>query len=136
MIALKTGGRGDVTSSHKLWEFNNGPDVPTPTSDGTYLYVVNDGGVVYCLDLRTGTPRYGPVRLKAGTYSASPTLADGRLYVTSEEGMTSVFAAGPTFQILAENAIDEYTLSSIAVSNGQLFLRTEKNLYAIGRKSS
>jgi outer membrane protein assembly factor BamB len=136
MLALKTGGRGDVTSSHKLWEFNNGPDVPTPTSDGKYLYVVNDGGVVYCLDLETGTPAYGPARLKPGTYSASPTLADGRLYITSEEGMASVFAAGPKFQILAENAMDEYTLSSIAVSNGQLFLRTEKHLYAIGAGSS
>jgi outer membrane protein assembly factor BamB len=132
MLALKPGGRGDVTTSHKLWEFNNGPDVPTPTSDGKYLYVVNDGGVVYCLDLRTGAPIYGPERLKPGTYSASPTLADGRLYITSEEGMASVFAAGPKFQILAENAMDEYTLSSIAVSQGQLFLRTEKHLYAIG----
>lgn len=136
MLALKPGGRGDVTTSHKLWEFNNGPDVPTPTSDGKYVYVVNDGGVVYCLDLKTGAPIYGPQRLKPGTYSASPTLADGRLYVTSEEGMSTVFAAGPTFQILAENAMDEYTLSSISVSNGQLFLRTEKHLYAIGRKAS
>ena len=132
MLALKPGGRGDVTTSHKLWEFNNGPDVPTPTSDGKYLYVVNDGGVVYCLDLTTGAAVYGPERLKPGTYSASPTLADGRLYVTSEEGIASVFAAGPKFQILAENAMDEYTLSSIAVSQGQLFLRTEKHLYAIG----
>ncbi len=132
MLALKPGGRGDVTTSHKLWEFNNGPDVPTPTSDGTYLYVVNDGGVVYCLDLKTGAAVYGPERLKPGTYSASPTLADGRLYITSEEGIASVFAAGPKFQILAENAMEEYTLSSIAVSQGQLFLRTEKHLYAIG----
>ena len=77
MLALKPGGRGDVTTSHKLWEFNNGPDVPTPTSDGKYLYVVNDGGVVYCLDLKTGAAVYGPERLKPGTYSASPTLADG-----------------------------------------------------------
>ncbi len=136
MLALKAGGRGDVTTSHKLWEFNNGPDVPTPTSDGTYLYVVNDGGVVYCLDLKTGTPVYGPERLPPGTYSASPTLADGRLYITSEEGMATVFSAGPKFQILAQNAMDEYTLSSISVSNGQLFLRTEKHLYAIGQKAS
>ncbi len=132
MLALKPGGRGDVTTSHKLWEFNNGPDVPTPTSDGKYLYIVNDGGVVYCLDLATGAAVYGPERLKPGTYSASPTLADGRLYVTSEEGIASVFAAGPKFQLLAENPIEEYTLSSIAVSRGQLFLRTDKHLYAIG----
>ncbi len=135
MLALKSGGRGNVTTSHKLWEFNNGPDVPTPTTDGQHVYLVNDGGVVYCLDLKTGAVVYGPERLRSGTYSASPTLADGRLYVTSEEGVTSVFAAGPKFQILAENAVDEYTLSSIAVSQSQLFLRTDKHLYAIGRRN-
>jgi outer membrane protein assembly factor BamB len=135
MLALKPGGRGDVTASHKLWEFNNGPDVPTPASDGKNLYLVNDGGVVFCLDLKTGRPVYGPERLKPGTYSASPVLAEGRLYVTSEEGITSVYSAGPKFEILAENAMDEYTLSSVAVSTSQIFLRTAKHLYAIGKKS-
>jgi outer membrane protein assembly factor BamB len=135
MLALKSGGRGDVTTSHKLWEFNNGPDVPTPASDGTYVYVVNDTGVVFCLDLKGGATVYGPQRLKPGTYSASPVLADGRIYVTSEEGITSVYTAGPKFEILAENVMDEYTLSSVAISQGQIFLRTEKNLYAIGQRA-
>ncbi|MCA1560714.1 MAG: PQQ-binding-like beta-propeller repeat protein, partial [Acidobacteria bacterium] len=135
LLALKPGGRGDVTDTHRLWTFENGPDVPTPVSDGTYLYIVNDGGVVFCLDIKTGKPVYGPERLKPGTYSASPVLADGRLYVTSEEGVTSVYAAGPKFEVLAENAVDEYTLSSVAISQGQIFLRTEKNLYAIGKRS-
>lgn len=133
LLALKGGGTGDVTTSHKLWEFNNGPDVPTPASDGQYLYIVNDGGVVFCLDVKTGATVYGPERLKPGTYSASPTLADGKLYVTSEEGLTTVFAAGGKFEILAENDTQEYTLSTIAVSGGQLFLRTEQHLYAIGK---
>ncbi len=60
-------------------------------------------------------------------------LADGKIYVTSEEGVTSVFTAGPKFELLAENAMNEYTLSSVAVSNGQIFLRTEGHLYAIGK---
>jgi outer membrane protein assembly factor BamB len=60
-------------------------------------------------------------------------LADGRIYVTSEEGITSVFAAGPKFEVLAKNPVHEYTLSSVAISNGQIFLRTEKTLYAIGQ---
>ena len=79
---------------------------------------------------------YGPQRLKPGTYSASPVLADGHIYVTNEDGVTSVFKAGPTFQVLAENALDEYTLSSLAVSNGQIFIRTEKHLYAIGQPAA
>ena len=63
-------------------------------------------------------------------------LADGHIYVTSEDGVTSVFTAGPTFKLVAENAVDEYTLSSIAVSNGQIFLRAEKHLYAIGQPAA
>ena len=79
-----------------------------------------------------GAAAYGPERLRPGTYSASPILAGGRIYITSEDGVTSVFAAGPKFELLAENAVDEYTLSSVAISNGQIFLRTDKHLYAIG----
>jgi outer membrane protein assembly factor BamB len=135
MIAVKPGGRGDVTTSHVAWSFTRGgPDVPTPVSDGQYVYVVNDRGVVHCLELKTGAMIYGPQRLRSGTYSASPVLADGRIYVTSEDGVTSVFTAGPKFQVVAENAVNEYTLSSVAVSNGQIFLRTDRHLYAIGRK--
>ena len=135
MLALRTGGRGDVTKSHKVWSFDNGPDVPTPVTDGTLLYVVNDKGIVWVLDAKTGAPVYGPERLKPGTYSASPVLADGKIYVTSEDGLTSVFKAGPKFELLAENALDSYTLSSPAVSEGQIFLRTEAALYAIGKRA-
>ena len=136
MLVVRPGGRGDVTATHLAWSFTRGgPDVPTPVSDGQYVYVVNDRGVVHCLDLKTGQVVYGPQRLRPGTYSASPVLADGRIYVTSEDGVTSVFTAGREFKVVAENAVDEYTLSSVAVSNGQIFLRTEKHLYAIGKKS-
>jgi outer membrane protein assembly factor BamB len=137
MLAVRPGGRGDVTASHVAWAFTRGgPDVPTPVSDGQFVYVVNDRGVVHCLDLKTGRVVYGPQRLRPGTYSASPVIADGHIYVTSEDGVTSVFAAGPAFQIVAENTIDEYTLSSVAISNGQIFLRTDKHLYAIGKRAA
>ena len=60
-------------------------------------------------------------------------LADGKIYITSEDGMTSVFRAGPKFELLAENEMDDYTLSSIAVKDGQIFLRTAGWLWAIGK---
>ena len=135
MLAIKPGGSGDITESHRVWSFDRGPDVPTPVSDGKLLYIVGDSGVVYALDVKTGEPVYGPERLKPGTYSASPVLADGKIYVTSEDGVTSVFAAGPKFELIAENAMNEYTLSSVAVSGGQIFLRTAGHLYAIGKSS-
>jgi outer membrane protein assembly factor BamB len=132
LLAVRAGGRGDVTTSHKLWSFDQGPDVPTPASDGQYLYVVNDKGIAWCLDAATGKPLYGPQRLKPATYSASPVLADGRIYMTSEDGVTSVYKAGPVFELLAENSIEDVALSSFAVSSGRLYLRTAHKLWAIG----
>ena len=134
LLALKAGGRGDVTLTHLAWSTNNGPDVPTPVTDGTYFYIVRDNGVLWCLDAKTGAPVYGPQRLRRGTYSASPVLADGKLYATNEDGDTSVVVAGPRFELVAENALDDYALSSPAVSDGQIFLRTTQRLWAIGER--
>jgi outer membrane protein assembly factor BamB len=134
MLALRPGGRGDVTESHLAWKFLNGPDVPTPVTDGKYLYVPNDRGIVWCLDAKTGQEIYAGQRMKPAVYSSSPTLADGKIYITSEPGLTTVLKAGPQFEILAENDMAEYTLSTIAVSEGQLFLRTEMALYCIGQR--
>ena len=136
MLVLRAFGRGDVTASHLLWSFDRGPDVPTPATDGTHLYVVTDRGVLWCLDLRTGKPYYGPERLAVGTYSASPLLADGKLYVTNEDGLTTVLKAGPVFERLAENPLPGFTLSSPVAASGQLFLRTKEALFCIGEKAS
>lgn len=134
-LAVRSGGRGDVTSSHVAWRFANGPDVPTPVTDGKYLYIVRDNGVVFCLDAKTGAEIYGQQRLKSGTYSSSPVLADGKIYITNEEGLTSVFTAGEKFQILAENPLNDYCLSSPAISNGQIFIRTGAHLFCIGKRA-
>lgn len=132
LLAFRAGGRGDVSKSHLLWSTPNGPDVPTPATDGKHLYVVNDRGVMYCFDAKTGREIYGQQRLRAGTYSASPVVADGKIYATSEDGVTSVVRAGEKFELLAENDLKEFTLSSPAVSDGRLFLRTANHLYAVG----
>lgn len=132
--AFRAGGRGDITETHRLWAFQNGPDVPTPVTDGTYFYIVNDRGIVWCLDARTGKEVWGPQRIQHGIYSASPVLADGKVYTTNEDGVTTVFRAGPKFELLAENNLDDYTLSSPAISNGQIFLRTAQYLYCIGKR--
>jgi outer membrane protein assembly factor BamB len=134
MLAIKTGGRGDVTDSHRAFTFDKGPDVPTPVTDGKYLYVVDDKGVVHVLDPKSGSVVYGPERLKPGTYSSSPVLADGRIYISNEEGLTVVFKSGPAFEVLAENPLDEYILSSVAISDGQIFIRTGKHLYCVGKR--
>jgi outer membrane protein assembly factor BamB len=136
LLAIKPGGRGDITGSHLAWSSEDGPDVPTPVTDGTYFYIVRDNGVMWCLDAKTGKPIYGPERLKPGTYSSSPVLADGKLYISNEDGLTSVVKAGPKFEILAENALNDYILSSPAISDGQVFVRTAGHLWAIGTRKA
>lgn len=132
MLALKAGGRGDVTVSALLWTFDDGPDVPTPVSDGELLYVVTDNGVMHALDVRTGALAYTRQRLEPGTYSASPILADGKIYATSEDGITTVIKAGPEFEVLATNSLDGYTLSTPAIAYRHLYIRAGDRLYAIG----
>jgi outer membrane protein assembly factor BamB len=134
LIAFRAGGRGDITQSHKLWEFNNGPDVPTPVTDGKYFYSVNDRGITWCLDARTGKEIWGRQRIKPATYSSSPVLADGKIYITNEDGLTTVLKAGDRFEVLAENDLADYTLSSPAISDGRIYMRTTQHLYAIGKK--
>jgi len=135
LLAFRAGGRGDITKSHLLWSAQFGPDVPTPVTDGKYFYIVNDKGIMWCLDAKTGNPLYGPVRIKPGDYSASPVLADGKIYATNEEGLTTVVKAGAQFEVLAENNLNEYCLSSPAISDGQIFIRTSGHLYCIGKRT-
>jgi outer membrane protein assembly factor BamB len=132
LLALRAGGRGDITDTHRLWSFDNGPDVPTPVTDGELFYIVNDKGIMFVLDAETGATIYGPERLTPGTYSASPILADGKIYATSEDGVTTVVRAGREFEILATNDLEAYTLSTPAISRGQIFIRVTGALYAIG----
>jgi outer membrane protein assembly factor BamB len=131
MLALDLANRA-AGRPKTMWSFNQGPDVPTPVTDGTLLYIVRDNGAALALDLKTGAVVYGPERLPPGAYSASPVLADGHIYVTSEEGLTSVYKAGPKFELVAQNALNDYCLSSIAVSEGQVFLRTSGHLWVVG----
>lgn len=133
MLAIDVSGRPEGAEPTVAWSFDRGPDVPTPVTDGELLYVVRDQGQAFALDARSGEVVYGPERLAPGTYSASPVMADGKIYVTNEEGVTTVYTTGPEFEILAQNNIGEYTLSSVAVAYGQIFLRTADALYAIGQ---
>jgi outer membrane protein assembly factor BamB len=139
LVAIRPGGTGDISTSHVAWTFHRGPDVPSPVSDGKLLYLVSETGIVYTLDIKTGAPVYGPVRLPPDFYSASPVLADGKIYVTGEStGVTTVFRAGPTFEILASNTFNDpcapYCLASVAVSQGQLFIKTDAHLWVVGQR--
>ena len=127
------------TEEHVAWTYDErgGPDVPSPTTDGRLLYLVDDGGFVTCIDPALGETVWGPERTVSGTVSASPVCADGKLYVTNEEGVTVVLRAGERFELLATNELGgEYTLSSPAIAGNRLYLRTERHLWCLGSPAS
>jgi outer membrane protein assembly factor BamB len=107
--------------------------VPTPVCDGDYLYLGNDKGLATSLDAASGEVVWGPERTVQGTVSGSPLLADGRLYFTTEEAVTVVLAAGPEFELLAENELDgSYTLSTPVAVGDRLYVRTGAPLWCLG----
>lgn len=130
-IAFKPGGEGWIDDSAKLWENTLGSDVPTPTTDGERILVVNDRGILNVLDAQSGELMVDRLRLEPGTYSSSPLLADGKLYATNEEGATTVVDVEDGYQILAVNRLDSHTLASPIAVDRQIFLRTADHLYCI-----
>ena len=129
---------GDIASGSPAWKWE-GPaatDVPTPVCDGKYFYMVDDRGLVICLDAKTGAVVWGPERTAQGIVSASPVLADNKLYITNEKAITTVLAAGPEFKLLSTNELDgSYTISSPAVADSKIFIRTSNHLYCIGNQT-
>ncbi|MFN0054439.1 MAG: PQQ-binding-like beta-propeller repeat protein [Planctomycetales bacterium] len=134
VIALRPGGEGDITgkSEFKLWEYRPTPDVPSPLVHNGLAYLYRENGVLICLDATTGEKKYEE-RTKEGANRASPVLADGKLYVVARDATTTVIKAGPTFEVLAVNTLDESTTASPTISGGRIYLRTFDALWAIGK---
>lgn len=133
LMAVRVDGRGDVTRTHVAWTLARGaPYTPSPLLVGDELYYLSDTGVLSCVDAKTGEMRYQQ-RL-VGNFSASPVFVDGRIYVLSEEGVTTVLAPGKQFKALATNRLDGRTLASMAVADGSFFLRSDTHLYRIAAK--
>ena len=132
-IAFRAGGSGDITGKNELWTNNLGADVPTPTTDGRYIYVLGDSGVMNCIEALTGKVVYEGKRIENGTYSASPLLADGKIYCMSEDGTTTVVKAGIAFEILGVSKLDSLTLASPVAGGHQIFIRTADYLSAFSK---
>jgi outer membrane protein assembly factor BamB len=130
--AFRMGGKGDVTQTNLLWEQKRGtPMIPSLLLADGLLYSIKESGILQCLDPADGNIIYTQ-RLE-GDYSASPVYANGRVYVTDDNGNTTVFAAGREYKELARNELNSPSQASPAVSNGQIFIRTSDALYCIGK---
>ncbi len=131
VIAVKPGGRGDVTASHIAWRVKKSvPKKPSLLLDGDLLFMIDDGGVASCVEAKTGEPIWSE-RI-GGNCSASPIIANGKIYFCNEEGKTTVVAAGREFKRFAENKLDSGFMASPAVTGNALILRTKTDLYRIG----
>jgi len=139
IMAVKTGGKGDVTQTHRLWmsERTKAGIGSGVIRDG-HIYFVSADGIASCLELKTGKSVWserakgpGP---KSDTWS-SFVLAGDRLYLLNQSGDCVVLRASPNFELLGANSIgNEMTNASLAVSDGDLFIRTHKHLWCIAQK--
>ena len=133
-IALRSGGRGDVSGTHKLWQADVGANVSSPIVYNDHLYWVSDRNkVAYCLSLADGAIKYSE-RVSAQPY-ASALLADGKFYVVTRYGGTLVLAAKPQYEQLAHNKLEDKSAfhASPLVCGGNLILRSDRYLYSFGR---
>lgn len=142
LTGIRMGGQGDISKTHVLWS-NEGTsaDVPTPAISNGRIYVCRDNGenrgIVDCLDLQTGKSIWsGPLKKNRHTFRSSPVVADGRVYLTRQDGTVFVVdAVGDSFKVLAENTIaDEHTTATPVFVDGQILLRTDSHLYMIGSR--
>jgi outer membrane protein assembly factor BamB len=105
---------------------------PSPLVYGDYYYTLLDGGFITCHDAKTGKEVYGRQRIEPGaTFTASPWAYNGKVFALSEDGVTYVIEAGPTYKLIGKNALDEMSLASPAIAGSRLLIRTASHLYAI-----
>jgi outer membrane protein assembly factor BamB len=137
-LAVKAGGDGDVTETHRLWQHPKSPQrIGSGAIHDGHIYILNDPGIAQCIDLKTGAEVWNE-RLKGGGPTgqnwSSIVISEGKCYAVNQGGDAFVFKASPTFELLATNPMGEKVIGSIAVSDGHLFIRGHKHLFCIGGK--
>lgn len=138
--AVKLGGKGDVTATHRLWQTVRTQNrLGSGVIHGGHVYVLNTPGFVECLDLKTGKVVYNE-RLRGAAAKneswSSMLLAGDKIYIPNQSGETYVLRAAPKFELLATNPLDgALTNASLAAADGQIFLRTHRHLWCIGKRS-
>jgi outer membrane protein assembly factor BamB len=136
-LAVRAGGRGDVTESRRLWTLGKGSNVSSPVLHEGHLYWLHENlGVAYCVEGATGKVIYEERLSNAGQFYASPILADGKLYGLTRNGRVFVLAAKPQFEPLARNDLGDRSSfdASPALDGNRLLIRSDRFLYCIGAK--
>lgn len=135
MLAISLDSKGEVEANQiRTLETQGIPEVPSPLCDGTYVYFVKNGGVLTCLELKTGKRVYRMRTKGRGTHYASPLIAGDHLFTISGDGLISVLTLGPKPEILATNKMRDRVYATPAISAGVLYVRTHAGLSAFGKK--
>ncbi len=132
--AVRLGGSGDLTDTDYLeWSYNKGTAyIPSNLVYDGYVYLLNDQGVLTCLDAETGKIVYEGGRMPVSQrFSASPVAFDGKFMMSGMDGEVFVVQAGPNFEILATNALGEGIWATPSIANGRIYIRTLDHLWAI-----
>lgn len=133
-FAFRAGGTGELPPTHVVWRNERGgPHVPSPVFHDGRLYFVSDTGIFACLDAATGATLYQE-RLR-GRFTASPLVVGGTIFLLNEEGLATLVKAGPAFEVLAENALNETTYATPAVLDGRIYFRTREHVICVGAAS-
>ena len=136
-VAVRPGGDGDVTKSQRVWRLETlKSSIGSGVIYNGHLFLIAGDGTALCLDLKTGKTIWEHRLPSTGGRSSSWSsmlLADGKIYVPNQSGDVFVLRAGPQFELLATNAVGEPTNASLAASNGELFMRTDKSLWCFGK---
>ena len=140
IYAIRPGAHGDISvagrqsldRSMAWYQPQSGSYNTSPIVYGDYYYTLLDRGYLTCHDARTGDEVYGRQRIKVGAgFTASPWAYDGKIFALSEDGDTFVIKAGPEFEVLGTNSLDEFTMATPAIAHSSLFIRTASKLYRI-----
>ena len=137
-LAVRAGGRGDVTATHRLWTSNKGSNVTSPVYHDGHLYWMHEKlGIAYCARAESGELVYEERVNRAGQVYASSLLADGRVYHLNRSGRMFVLPAEPEFALLATNDLRDGSLfnASPAVAGKRILVRSDKFLYCVGQVS-
>ncbi len=133
IFAIRLDGEGDITESHVAWKISKQvPTMPSPVIAGDAIYFINDTGVASCAKGSDGTVLW--TKRISGNYASSPMYADGKIYFSSQEGKTTVLRHGDKYDEIAVNSLDGQLMASPAIIGESLLLRTNSNLYRIGKK--
>lgn len=136
-MAIRPDGVGDVTKTHVAWHESKTIDrkasyVPSPIAYDKWFYMISDKGYLSCFEAKSGKRLW--MEQLGNHHSASPVLADGHIYLSDDDGITYVLKAGPTFELVARNELGDECYASPAISRGQIFLRTNKYLWCVGKR--